>query len=59
MMDIQDAILLERQIKNWSEQKKKALISEDRDTLHLLARCKNSSHSNNFSLDSARDNEDD
>lgn len=54
-MDIQDAILPERQIKNWNKQKKKALISENWDMLKLLSECKNPSHSKNYSLDSARD----
>ncbi|MBC8377162.1 MAG: GIY-YIG nuclease family protein [FCB group bacterium] len=58
LMDIQDAIVLERQIKNWGHSKKRALIEENWDTLHLLAECKNQSHHNNFSLDSARDDED-
>ncbi|NQT61690.1 MAG: GIY-YIG nuclease family protein [Candidatus Marinimicrobia bacterium] len=57
-LDIQDAILLEKQIKNWSRKKKRALINEEWNILHLLSACKNSSHSNNISLYSARDDED-
>ncbi|NQT61688.1 MAG: GIY-YIG nuclease family protein [Candidatus Marinimicrobia bacterium] len=51
LMDIQDAIILEKQIKNWSHFKKRALIEEDWDMLHLLAKCKNHSHHKNLSLD--------
>ena len=66
LLDIQDGILLEKQIKNWSRKKKIAIIKEEWDVLHLLSECKNSSHSINFSLDgvhaeqsrSARDDED-
>ena len=50
-MDIQDAIFIERQIKNWGREKKLALITENWDFLHLLSECRNSSHSKNFSLD--------
>lgn len=55
--EIQDAILLERQIKKWGRAKKLALIEEDWDTLKLLAECKNQSHHKYMSLDSARDDE--
>ncbi len=58
LMHIQDAIVLEKQIKNWSHSKKRALIEERWEILHLLAECQNESHHNNLSLDSARDNED-
>jgi len=54
-MDIQDAISLEKQLKSWGKDKKRSLISENWDTLRLLSEYKNSSHSKNFSLDSARD----
>jgi len=55
IMDIQDAILLEKQIKNWGRQKKKALITENWDVLQFFSECKNSTHSRHLSLDSARD----
>lgn len=54
-LPIQDAIGLEKQIKNWSHAKKRALIEQNWDTLHLLAECKNDTHSKNISLDSARE----
>ncbi len=43
--DIRDAIALERQIKGWTRKKKEALMREDFNLLHILAECKNSSHS--------------
>ncbi len=55
LLPIQDAIVLEKQIKNWGREKKQALVTENWDTLHLLAECKNESHHKNLSLDSARD----
>ena len=45
--EIQDAILLERQIKKWGRAKKLALIEEDWDSLKILAACKNASHYKN------------
>ncbi|MCF7807698.1 MAG: GIY-YIG nuclease family protein [Candidatus Marinimicrobia bacterium] len=54
-MEIQDAILLEKQIKKWGRAKKLALIAEDWNTLKLLAECKNATNHKNRSLDSARD----
>ncbi len=50
-MPIQDAIVLEKQIKNWGKGKKLALIDENWNTLHILAKCKNESHHKNLSLD--------
>jgi len=50
-MDIQDAIQLERQIKSWSKEKKRALMAENWDMLRLLSECKNLSNSKNLSLD--------
>lgn len=47
---IQDAILLEKNIMSWSRKKKLALITEDWNTLHLLAECRNDSHHKNISL---------
>jgi putative endonuclease len=57
IMDIQDAILLEKQIKGWSRKKKLALINEEWDQLHELSKCMNSSTHMPVSLDSARDDE--
>lgn len=42
--DIHDAIRAERQIKNWSRQKKEALIKGDFKLLHELAKCTNQTH---------------
>ena len=42
--DIYQAIIVERQIKNWSRGKKKALIEGHFDILHKLAECKNNTH---------------
>ncbi|NQV14098.1 GIY-YIG nuclease family protein [bacterium] len=55
MIDIQDAIMLERQIKRWGRKKKLSLINDDWQALHLLAECQNESHHGYLSLDSARD----
>jgi len=52
-VDIQDAIDLEKQIKNWVGHKKKAFITENREAFHLLAQCKNPSQSKYCSLDGA------
>ncbi len=57
ILPIQDAIILEKQIKRWGRKKKLALISEKWETMHLLAECKNRSHYKNLSLDSARDDD--
>ena len=39
----EEAVRAERQIKNWSRQKKVALIAGDFELLHELARCRNQS----------------
>ena len=54
---IRDAIAWEKRIKRWSRAKKEALMSANVQRLHLLAECKNGSHSKNHSssLGSARD----
>jgi|GEM_PF-377567 len=57
VMDIQDAILLEKQIKHWGRKKKLALINEAWDQLHELSKCMNSSTHISVSLGSARDDE--
>ncbi|MGD8923120.1 MAG: GIY-YIG nuclease family protein, partial [Candidatus Zixiibacteriota bacterium] len=41
---IDDAIRAEKQIKGWSRKKKEALIREDYNALHELARCLNQTH---------------
>ena len=49
-MDITQAIVWEKRIKNWSQKKKRALISENWDKLKEYSQCKNeSSHWNNKS----------
>jgi putative endonuclease len=53
-MDIQDTILLEKQIKHWSRKKKLALIYEEWEQLHELSKCKNTSRCQHASLDYAR-----
>jgi len=53
VMDIQDAILLEKQIKHWSCKKKLALIYEEWEQLHELSKCKNASRCKHASLDYA------
>lgn len=40
---IDDAFYREKQVQNWSQQKKKALIESNYDILHNLAECKNES----------------
>lgn len=41
------AIEAEKQIKGWSRAKKEALINDDFDLLHELAKCKNETHYKN------------
>jgi len=43
--DINDAINAERQIKGWGRKKKEALINNDFNLLHELAKCKNETSS--------------
>jgi len=45
--DINDAIRAERQIKGWSRKKKEALIKDNFDLLHELAKCTNNTSSYN------------
>ncbi|MBC7863974.1 MAG: GIY-YIG nuclease family protein [Bacteroidia bacterium] len=40
---VKNAISREKQVKNWSQKKKEALISENYDRLHELAACQNES----------------
>lgn len=47
--DYNQAIAFEKRIKKWSRAKKQALISGDWDNLKILARCNNSTNSNNYS----------
>jgi len=42
---IDDAFIREKQIQNWSQKKKEALINRKVDELHQLAKCKNRSSS--------------
>ena len=42
---IDDAFQREKQIQNWSQKKKEALINRKVDELHQLAKCKNGSAS--------------
>jgi putative endonuclease len=42
--NVYQAIVVERQIKNWSKGKKKALIDGDFILLHDLAECRNNTH---------------
>jgi len=51
---IDQAIYFEKKIKKWSAKKKLALANNDFDLLHILAECRNVSHSKNLGLDSAR-----
>ena len=39
--NINEAVVVERQIKGWSRAKKEALMDGNFDLLHALARCKN------------------
>ncbi len=41
--EAEEAVHAERQIKNWSRQKKVALVAGDFELLHELARCRNQS----------------
>ncbi len=45
--DIKDAIRAERQIKGWNRKKKEALVKNDFNLLHELAKCKNKTSSYN------------
>jgi len=45
--DANKAIALEKQLKGWSRKKKEALIFNDLETLHNLAKCRNSSSHKN------------
>ncbi|MBP9211715.1 MAG: GIY-YIG nuclease family protein [Bacteroidetes bacterium] len=44
------AAAFERQVKGWSRAKKESLIRRDMSMLHILAECKNSSHSSNYRM---------
>lgn len=48
--DAKLAASLEKQIKGWTRKKKEALIRRDLDMLHVLASCKNNSHSINYKV---------
>jgi putative endonuclease len=41
---IDEAFFREKQVQGWSRAKKEALIAGQVDQLHVLAKCKNSSH---------------
>lgn len=45
--DVNQAIYFEKKIKKWSAKKKLALANGDYDLLHLLAKCRNETHSDN------------
>ena len=42
--DVNQAIYLEKKIKKWSAQKKKALVEGNFDLLQLLSECRNATH---------------
>jgi putative endonuclease len=44
----------EKQVQGWSRKKKEALIKGDNEKLHMLAECKNTSHSRNARFGSAQ-----
>lgn len=46
--DVNEAIAWEKQIKNWSQAKKRALIKRDWDEVKKSAECKNSSCHKNY-----------
>ncbi len=45
--DVNQAIFFEKKIKKWSAKKKRALANGDEGLLHLLAECRNETHSEN------------
>jgi len=45
--DVNQAIFFEKKIKKWSAKKKRALSKGDEVLLHLLAECRNETHSEN------------
>ena len=51
---IDDAFYREKQVQGWSRKKKEALMASDYNQIHLLAVCKNESHSANVGFDSAQ-----
>ncbi len=51
---IDNAFYREKQIQNWSHDKKKALIESKSNELHKLSECKNETHAKNVHLNSAR-----
>ncbi len=51
---IEDAYAREKQIQGWSRKKKQALMAGDTNQIHLLAECRNESHSRNLGFDSAQ-----
>jgi len=51
---IDNAFYREKQIQNWSHDKKKALIKSNSNELHKLSECKNESHAKNIYFDFAR-----
>ena len=48
--DPEVAFRVEKMLKRWSGEKKKALIEGDRELLQELAGCRNSTHHSNFKL---------
>jgi putative endonuclease len=51
---IDEAFTREKQVQGWSHEKKKALIENNYDKIHELAKCKNKTHSKNIPLGSLR-----
>jgi len=45
---IDDAFYREKQVQGWSRKKKEALMASDYNQIHLLAVCRNESHSSGF-----------
>lgn len=51
---IDSAFKREKQIQNWSQKKKEALVMKEYKKLHKLAICQNNSHYSNFKIDGIR-----
>jgi putative endonuclease len=47
---VSDAFKREKQVQGWTRRKKEALMADDSNALHQLAKCQNESHFRRFAL---------
>ncbi|TKB98604.1 GIY-YIG nuclease family protein [Pedobacter cryophilus] len=53
-LDINQAIMFEKQVKGWTRKKKEAIIADNWEKLKELSVCRNASHFENKGFDSAQ-----